>query len=64
MVKLEYAVMLTFKATNSVVEYEALILALRLVKALGATRIKVSSNTQLGVNQMRGVYKVKDENIG
>lgn len=52
MVKLEYAVTLTFKATNSVVEYEALILALRLVKALGATRIKVSSDTQLGVNQM------------
>ena len=39
MVKLKYATKLTFEATNNVAEYEALLLALQLVKALGATRI-------------------------
>ncbi|GMN69862.1 hypothetical protein TIFTF001_038905 [Ficus carica] len=48
--KLEYAVKLTFETTNNVVEHGALILSLRLVKALGATNVEVQSDSKLVVN--------------
>ena len=46
-------------ATNNVAEYEALVHALTLAKALGARRIEIRSDSELVVKQMNGVYKVK-----
>lgn len=46
-------------ATNNVAEYEALLHALTLAKALGAARIEIRSDSELVVKQMNGLYKVK-----
>lgn len=51
---------LGFKASNNEAEYEALIAGLQLVKALGARRLKVHSDSQLIVSQVLGEYTVKD----
>jgi len=38
---------LNFKCTNKIVEYEALILGLKLVRSLGAKRVSVMGDFQL-----------------
>lgn len=47
---LKYVFILTFKATDNEVEYEALITDLRLAKGLDMTSLKVNCETQLVVN--------------
>lgn len=51
---------LSFKATNNEAEYKAMVVGLRLAKALGTTRLKVMSNSQLIVNQISGDYTARD----
>ena len=46
-VKLEYCIRLGFEATNNAAEYEALILGLKLAKAIGVKVVKVKSDSQL-----------------
>jgi len=46
-------------ATNNVAEYRALIAALEWARRNGHHRLHVRSDSQLLVQQMRGVYKVK-----
>lgn len=47
--KLKYAIKFRFKATNNEVNYESMIIGLRLAHELGAKKVKVKSNSQLVV---------------
>lgn len=51
------------RATNNVAEYYGLIAALDYVIAHKIPRLMVLSDSQLLVNQMRGIYKVKDAQL-
>lgn len=46
--------------TNNQAEYQALLIGLREAALLGARRIRVRSDSQLLVRQMRGEYRVKN----
>jgi len=50
-------------ATNNVAEYRGLIAALEWTKAHGHTRVHVRSDSLLLVQQMRGVFKVKNAGL-
>jgi hypothetical protein len=45
------------------VEYEALILGLRTLKELGAMRITVHGDTELIINQVKGIYQSKHSRL-
>jgi ribonuclease HI len=49
--------------TNNVAEYYALIAALDYAVANGIKRLRVQSDSQLIVNQMKGLYKVKHPDL-
>ena len=49
--------------TNNVAEYYALIAALDYAAANGIQRLRVHSDSQLIVNQMKGLYKVKHPDL-
>jgi ribonuclease HI len=49
--------------TNNVAEYYALIAALDYATANGIKRLRVHSDSQLIVNQMKGLYKVKHPDL-
>lgn len=49
--------------TNNQAEYMALLAALRRAHELGATRVKVKSDSQLLVRQYLGEYKVRDPKL-
>ena len=46
------------RATNTVAEYEALILGLERAVELGARRVEVRADSQLLVKQLRGEYRI------
>jgi ribonuclease HI len=50
-------------ATNNVAEYEGLLMGLEGALALGAEKIRVESDSELMVNQLNGVYRVRDEKL-
>jgi ribonuclease HI len=50
-------------ATNNVAEYRALLLGLERARELGAREVELIGDSQLVVRQVRGEYKVKDENL-
>ena len=58
-IQLVYALYFKFKAFNNEVEYEAFIIGLKLVKEVGAKRLKVFSDSQQVVNQTNGDCVVK-----
>ena len=47
------------ETTNNVAEYTAAILGLERARELGATEVLLRSDSQLLINQLVGVYKVK-----
>ena len=51
------------RATNNVAEYRAVLLGIALARELGAKRVDLIGDSQLIVRQVRGEYKVKDENL-
>jgi ribonuclease HI len=60
---IEYAARLP-DTTNNQAEYTALVEALRKAIELGATgRVRIHSDSELMVKQMRGEYRVKDEGL-
>lgn len=63
LIKLRYAAKLKFTVTNNVVEYEALLMVLRITNQLGATKAKIFCDSQLVVNQCQGSFQVKDPNL-
>jgi ribonuclease HI len=50
---------LSFDYMNNMVEYEALILGLKVLKELGANRIAVHGDSELVINQVKGIYQSK-----
>ena len=50
-------------ATNNVAEYTALIFALEACRQRGIKRIKIFSDSQLMVRQLRGEYKVREPHL-
>lgn len=51
LIKLRYAAKLKFVVTNNVVEYKTLLMALRIINQLGATKVEIFCDSQLMVNQ-------------
>ena len=57
---MKYGVQLKFPATNNEVEYEAILMRLRIARALGAKNISLRSDSQLVVGQVRGDFEAKE----
>jgi ribonuclease HI len=51
------------KATNNVAEYSACILALELAADFGVPSVTIRMDSELVVKQMKGEYKIKNENL-
>ncbi len=51
------------ETTNNVAEYTALITGLKEAKRLGIRRLKVCSDSQLLVRQVRGEYRVRKDHL-
>ncbi|XP_071924104.1 uncharacterized protein [Coffea arabica] len=58
--ELPYALRFDFRASNNESEYEALIAGMGMARKLGASSLKVYSDSQLIVNQVWGSYEVKE----
>ena len=58
---LKYRVQLQFPAMNNEAEYEAILIGLRIAKALGVRNLKLNSNSKLVVGQMTSEYKAKED---
>ena len=52
-----------FPATNNEAEYEALLIRLSLVKALGAKNLIVQADSQPIIGQVKGDYEAKEERM-
>ena len=50
-------------ATNNFAEYSALLLGLKLAQKKGVTDLECRLDSELVVKQIKGEYKIKDENI-
>jgi ribonuclease HI len=48
-----------FECTNNMVEYEALILGLKVLEELGAKSIVVLGDFELIINQIKGIYQTR-----
>ena len=62
-IRIRYAVKLKYSATNNAAEYEALITGLKLAIEVRAENLKVYSDSQLVVNQVKDAYQVKEPSI-
>ena len=51
------------KATNNVAEYSGLVFALEKAVELGATETTVRGDSELVIKQMKGQYRVRNENL-
>lgn len=49
--------------SSNAAEYEGLLLALRLARAMGVKRLKIRSDSKLVVEQTLGAWKVKEESL-
>lgn len=50
-------------ATNNVAEYMALYLGVTLLKEMSCTKVDIFLDSELVVKQMKGEYKIKNENM-
>ena len=50
-------------ATNNQAEYKAMIKALELLKAMGISRVRIFSDSQLLIRQLNGEYKVRSPGL-
>ena len=55
-IQIRYAVKLKYNATNNATEYEELLTGLKLAIEVRAEHLKVYSDSQLVVNQVKGTY--------
>jgi ribonuclease HI len=60
---LKHSVWLQYPTTNNEAEYEALLTGLRIAKELGATRLRIQSDSQLIVGQVNGEYEAKEDRM-
>lgn len=51
-------------ATNNMAEYRAMLKAIELAKAKGATRLLCHADSELIVFQLQGAYRIKDSRLG
>ena len=58
-----HAYRLNFKCTNNMAEYEALLLGLKLLKALGATKFSILGDLDLVIQQMKGNFVTNDRRL-
>jgi ribonuclease HI len=49
--------------TNNIAEYEALILGLQEAQRLGSKEVEICLDSELVVNQINGVYRVRDSKL-
>ena len=61
--KMKYAIHFQFKASNNEAEYEALLAGLDMARKLGVENLKVHCDSLLIVNQVKGEYQAKEENM-
>lgn len=54
----DYSIRFGFKATNNMAEYEALVLGLRVATELKVKSLKVNSDSQLILGQVKGNYQI------
>ncbi|XP_050214359.1 uncharacterized protein LOC126665568 [Mercurialis annua] len=59
-IKMQNSIHLNFPATNNAAEYEVLMGGLRMETVVKVEYIKIQSDSQLVVNQVLGVFEVKD----
>ena len=62
-IRIKYAVKLKYNTTNNVAEYKTLIIGLKLAIEVRTENLKVYSNSQLVVNQVKDAYQVKEPSI-
>jgi ribonuclease HI len=60
---LKYAIQLDFPATNNIVEYEGLVIGLRLAKELGIQRPLIRGDSQLVAKQVQKEYDYSIEKM-
>jgi ribonuclease HI len=58
-----YALRFDFKATNNEAEYEALVAGLNLAQRMRAQRLKVHSDSQIVIQQVKGTYEARDARL-
>jgi ribonuclease HI len=51
------------ESTNNIAEYTAAIEGLALARDLGASSVTLRSDSQLLINQLKGIYRVKTEHL-
>ena len=59
----EYSLKFGFKTSNNQAEYEACIAGIRMAKELGATALKICSDSNLMVSQITDKYQTKDATL-
>ena len=62
-IRIRYAVKLKYNAKNNTVEYKALITGLKLAIEVRIENLKIYSDSQLVVNQVKDAYQVKKPSI-
>lgn len=61
--KTKYAARLTFKATNNIAEYEALILGLNKAKAMGIQKLLVKTDSMIVAGQVEKEYRAREPEL-
>ena len=59
-IRLEHSFRLGFRASNNVVEYEALLVGLRVVLDMGAQEVEIYLDSRLVVGQVHGSFEAHD----
>ncbi|KAK4403177.1 hypothetical protein Sango_1058400 [Sesamum angolense] len=59
----EFAIKFNFEASNNEVEYEALVLGMRMAQNVGALHLRAYSDSQLIVKQVSREYEANQENM-
>ncbi|HEY1457862.1 MAG TPA: reverse transcriptase-like protein [Solirubrobacteraceae bacterium] len=60
---LDEAALFLGAVTNNVAEYRGLLLGLERARALGANEVQVINDSELVAKQVRGIYRVKHEDM-
>ncbi|KAL0462614.1 UNVERIFIED_CONTAM: hypothetical protein Slati_0149000 [Sesamum latifolium] len=60
---LEFAIKFDFKASDNEVEYEALVIGMKIAHESGARHLIAYLDSQMIVKQVEGTYEAKEENM-
>ena len=60
---MEISFTLGFRASNNEVEYEALLVRLRIVLGMNARDVEIYSDSRLVVNQVQGNFEARDSQM-